>query len=227
MDNNEYQQFLDETKIREFVETTCRGRDKSHGVEHMETVANNLREMLKIEQLEKPGDVRIALISAWVHDVCDHKYDHDGSLADKTADYLKSILSDEETNLVINIIARVSYSREVRHGDADWLDTLGENGIRIRNLVSDSDKLEAIGKVGLLRCAFYTSESKHGQITNDELVTEIRVHADEKLLLLKDKYIRTIAGKTMAIQPHNIMLDILSNDEKMLNIVDTMGSIFA
>jgi HD superfamily phosphodiesterase len=119
------------------------------------------------------------------------------------ADFIGSIES-QDAQLIMDIIERISYSREKTFGDSDWLATLGETGIIVRNIVSDADKLEAIGEIGIRRCEQY---SRH--VSPHNVWARVRQHADEKLLHLRDHYIRTRAGKQLAAPLHDEMVTLL------------------
>ena len=67
-----------------------------------------------------------------------------------------------------------------------------------RNIISDADKLEALGEVGLRRCMQF-SEAHNGNVIE---------HCHEKLLkLLPDGFIRTNAGKKLAVPGHEYILN--------------------
>ena len=80
-------------------------------------------------------------------------------------------------------------------------------GSIIRDIVSDADKLDAIGKNGferLVKHATYRFTRQNGKNpTKEELRIDLNHHAEEKLLRLKDHFIRTETGKLLAINAHN------------------------
>ena len=69
---NDYWNELDN-----FVRITMDTRDSSHGYLHMKNVAINSIKILS--ELDKDilsyNNIKIVLFSAWLHDICDHKYD--------------------------------------------------------------------------------------------------------------------------------------------------------
>jgi uncharacterized protein len=221
-----------------FVETTCGHRDPSHGYEHMKQVAKNslvifnkLNESTKLSTLSKSKFVSLLLAISWLHDVADRKYDNDGTLKEKLVGFIQSIFEDPALfDLIINTILRTSYSFELNMikntGTVDWFKVLGEDGTLLRDIVSDADKMEAIGAIGVLRCMTYNIEllKKSGIInpTFEELIGPVKIHAEEKLLKLKDNYIRTIPGKELVAPLHNEMLELLSNDLKLRDIFDSI-----
>jgi HD superfamily phosphodiesterase len=161
------------------------------------------------------------LCVAWLHDVADHKYDFDGELKKKLSDFLAEHFP-EEHKILEEIISRISYSREVKsieeHGKVDWEEVLGQEEVLIRNIVSDADKLEALGVIGLKRCLEYTKHAYKGlyksEMPKDKLVDRVKRHAEEKLLHLKDAYIRTEPGKKLAQPLHDELVESIKELEK-------------
>ena len=102
------------------------------------------------------GTVCKVLISAsLLHDVFDHKYasskeSSDGM--DVICAFLKELkFSEPEVDGVIKICENVSYSKE-KKGKLEKLETPID---LLRNIVSDADKLDAIGYAGIERCRTY------------------------------------------------------------------------
>lgn len=192
-----------------FVELVCKDRDPSHGLDHMNRVTNNAKQIFEMLCLKCQLTFDLVVITAFLHDVIDHKYDFDGNLRERTINFLNSIIP-EHSQLILNIIDRLSYSKEneaIQLGQKnDWKEVLGEMGCLIRDVVSDADKIEALGKIGLERCIEYSKHAyfqKHGIEIDDRTLKEnVRIHADEKLLRLKDEFIRTEAGKRLAEPLH-------------------------
>jgi HD superfamily phosphodiesterase len=197
-----------------FVKKTCCDRDESHGHVHMQQVAiNSLNILMELNDINnKNRIIKMVITVAWLHDVSDHKYDPEHKLYLVINNFLKNYFNDDNTKLIVNIIDRISYSNENRHiinnYKLDWLEVLGEEGCLIRNIVSDADKLEALGNKGLKRCMMYTKE-KNPEISHDDLVKEAKKHCDDKLLRLKDEFMRTSPGKNMATHLHDELVDVL------------------
>lgn len=208
-------------KLSEFVKKVCNGRDESHGYEHMKKVAENARQIYEHQSIDKSNRnsyiiLENVLIVAWLHDVADHKYDLDGTLETKIHNFLVKLLKDQKrVELIQNIIHRISYSKEnkiVQSGrkpEEEWKKVLGDEGLIIRNIVSDADKLEALGKIGMERCIMYTKERSPG-ISYEKLVENVKAHSKEKLLRLKDEFIRTKYGKKLAEPLHQEFIECLN-----------------
>ena len=215
--------------LSNFVNIICEGRDESHGYNHMEKVAMNTLEILK-DEMDQTLDVNEAqkiitdcITVAWLHDVADHKYDHDGKLKLKVKAFVRELLENhDEVNLVMKIIDHISYSKEnnaINNGNPiDFENELGKTGAFIRHVVSDADKLEALGKVGFIRMVEYTKENykkmNHKEISSDELNKQVIQHSNEKLLRLKDYFIRTKTGREMARWKHQELIEELEKLQK-------------
>lgn len=214
-------------QLSEFVANVCCDRDDSHGHKHMETVAVNAlkifdKERQKISEYDVDKLERYIIITAWLHDVADHKYDKDNRLKIVVSEFTKSVVdSEDDVELILNIIDHISYSKENRAlilgsgTPIDFRSVLGGFGEIVRNIVSDADKLEALGKIGFDRCVDFTKHSykeKYGvDISYDALKNNVIAHSHEKLLRLKDEFIRTEYGKQLAIPLHNELVIELNN----------------
>ncbi|AYV79248.1 MAG: metal dependent phosphohydrolase [Faunusvirus sp.] len=210
--------------VSKFVITTCADRDPSHGYDHMRTVAETALRIYDAEQVgyndDKYDIQRLIIIVALLHDVADHKYDKTGQLHKTVADFIKSICPDDYI-LVGNIIDRISFSKEdkiLACGDKlDWQEVLGDVGSLVRNIVSDADKLEAIGIIGVTRCIEYCRHICKN-IDEKTLLVLVIKHAQEKLLRIKTHYIRTKTGKRLAEPLHDAMVSEILN--MTLNIIN-------
>jgi HD superfamily phosphodiesterase len=72
------------TRVRDFAERSTRGRDESHGFRHLCDVlalAERICDELVVPVGSPPLERDLVRIAALLHDVCDHKYDHDGKRA--------------------------------------------------------------------------------------------------------------------------------------------------
>ncbi len=197
-----------------FVQTICAGRDESHGHAHMKAVAETARKIVERDFDNHPNFEQIfldAITLAWLHDVSDHKYDHDGTLDKKLDEFgYSSIANFEQIKKAVKLISYSSENRAIVSGTPlDYHELLGEHYAIVRHIVSDADKLEAIGKIGIDRCIEYTKHSNPGS-PEEDIAREVKKHAEEKLLRLKDEFIRTPTGKLLAETLHEEMVKILS-----------------
>jgi hypothetical protein len=166
---------------------------------------------------------------AMLHDVADHKYDFDGKLEERVRDFLWNQLyagRDADAELAWAAIAAVSYSKENKRGTRYFESELGLRWTRIRDVVSDADKLLAIGEDGLARCWEYTFEARQHRVdairrekgpdapipaplTPADLVQHVVEHSHDKLLRLTPEFIVTASGKFLAQPKHDEMAAIL------------------
>lgn len=188
-------------QLLQFVRNSTTEFDSSHDVNHAIAVYQNA---ILIAKKELPDyDDEILQYACLLHDVCDHKY---ASAISKTTlhDYIKKQLSHEKAQLVVDIIENISFSKEVK-GQRRNLNT------PYQDIVSDADKLEALGEVGLERCITFTKE-KGGRVPDD-----VVQHCHDKLLKLKDLYIKTKTGKALTEPLHNVIENyVLTHNYKKL-----------
>ena len=231
-------------KLAAFVKETCGHRKPSHSHQHMHKVYRSSKRIYTAlypedQDQSKPLYLLVAII-AWLHDVSDHKYDDEQrTLAKKVEAFITELLTEaaglpqiqqEEqlkevftTERVMNIIARISFSKEKKNGQKDWLEKMGELGILARNIVSDADKLDAIGENGIDRCREYTIEhyeKEHGGEAPDEGYVRrcIVEHYHEKLKLLASDYIRTEPGKELAKGLDEEMAEVVEELTKQMEV---------
>jgi hypothetical protein len=151
-------------------------------------------------------------VVAWLHDVADHKYTEEDPTLDARLDqflinfthkYKHTVESTPYQNLFTShgiraIIERVSFSRQVAHGTDDWYPVLGYYGCLIRDIVSDADKWEALGKKGIDRCVAYTIEQmdkKNEIVTKHTVYQRVAIHYHEKLKRLSSReFMKTFPG---------------------------------
>jgi HD superfamily phosphodiesterase len=179
----------------------------------MKTVATTGKLIVDSDYNLDPEYLAIAMdviTVAWLHDVCDHKYDHDGTL-EQQLDVFGTIHIPNYKEIK-QVIKLTSYSSEnkamIAKTPIDYEKLLGNHYAIVRHIVSDADKLEAIGSIGIERCIEYIYHM-NPSITANELNKAVHIHANEKLLRLKDEFIRTTTGKRLAIPLHQEMIDIL------------------
>lgn len=196
---------------REFVAKTCKGRDSSHGLEHMEEVT---KLALVIHSLNPPPREKLLEINinrivlvAMLHDVADHKYDKDGSLEKQVTDFVYSV-EPFEGKMVMDTIRSISFSKENRLGKRYFENTLGVYWTSIRDIVSDADKILAIGQEGIERCRSYIYE-QNPDLPLSEVHKKFEEHAEEKLLRLYPEFIVTPGGKFLAEPKHQEVYDYM------------------
>jgi HD superfamily phosphodiesterase len=187
-------------QVVNFVKSRTVGRDDTHGYTHMNKIANLASYLAEKENLSSMAAFD-CIVVAYLHDVADHKYDKNGELYAELQEFLQ-VLFPLKWQFYLDVIERISYSKEVKNGTTDWKEIIGDYGIKVRNIVSDADKLDAIGNDGLERCYQYAIAHGH---TPDDARKHVKQHADEKLLKLTANFIRTDSAKALAIKLHEEM----------------------
>ncbi|GKT28339.1 Hypothetical protein, putative [Aduncisulcus paluster] len=107
---------------------------------------------------------------------------------------------------ILDTIDAISFSKEKKRGKRWFVAELGKYWVQIRDIVSDSDKIDALGAIGVQRARQFTKErySMRGkEISEVDLIKEVIEHAEEKLLRLMDEYVVTVPGKHLCRPKHD------------------------
>jgi hypothetical protein len=75
-----------------------------------------------------------------------------------------------------------------------WFKRFGEGGLLIRDLVSDADKLEALGAIGYERCVQF-ARHRYPTYNKKQLADAVMVHYNEKLAHLASDYLVTPSAR--------------------------------
>jgi HD superfamily phosphodiesterase len=197
-------------RVRAFAQEATVGRAQSHGFDHLQEVAA-LADAICDELPE--ANRQLALICALLHDVPDHKYDRDGALLAKMVAFLEADVDlCAHAADIAWVVDNVSYSKEVKDparlsvhaGDAVGL---------VRDIVSDADKIVALGRKGVERCREYAVELKPAASEAD-VDRHVVKHAHEKLLRLLPLFIRTAPGKRLAAPEHAFIAEYVAGLER-------------
>ena len=205
--------------LSDFVQKTCAGRDESHGHAHMQAVATTARYLVKKDFANRRQYYHLILdttTAAWLHDIADHKYDHDGTLQQTLDDFgYEHISNYQDLKKVINYVSYSSENKAILAGTPLDYDTiLMPYYALVRHIVSDADKLEAIGQIGITRALEYTRHA-NPTYTEDQVISDVCKYAHEKLLRLATEFIRTPTARALAHQRH----------EEMAQWIETHGGI--
>ena len=185
-----------------------RDRDVSHGVEHAQNVVTNAK--IIMQGMNITYDMyKHVLIIAWLHDVCDHKYGEIPGQQKELTILLKQVSPIYWKQIQV-FIDTISYSREQCEGPYYYEQLLkNEQWIVSRNIVSDADKLEAIGSRGLDRCTTFLKHKLGPRASKALLFGTLCAHVDEKLVHIYEKFIRTDHGKILAYPQHRSMMQLM------------------
>jgi len=181
---------------------------------------NIFEEIDCINSEDIPSCRRIVVAAAQFHDIADHKYCVDPKEEFALMSQELSIMgfTDDEISSVILICDSVSYSKETRHGiDYSIFDKSSPKyGRLIRDIVSDADKLEAIGMVGIKRCWMYSKE-KNNLMDETNVQNEVTKHLKNRLLGLYPGYFRTEVGLRMAKPLHDELVEYIGGIRPIYN----------
>jgi HD superfamily phosphodiesterase len=106
----------------------------------------------------------------------------------------------------------------------DWISHLPSKYIVLRNLLSDADKLEALGASGVYRCMQYGLEyweNRGVHLEAKALIDHVLMHDTEKLSILYPHYLSTGAALKRAqvlMVEHNAELDRLQEEKNTVTV---------
>merc|ERR1711970_398632 len=206
-------------KVRTWSTEMTVGRDKSHSIEHFSRVESFIQQIIQDKNIKAElvkinskcfEAEKILYSAAWLHDIFDHKYTTEKE-AEAGQFKIKSFLENisfypEEIEAIREICENVSYSKE-KKGKLKKL----EYPINyLRDIVSDADKLDAIGYAGIERCRDF-SKYRAPNASCEEIEANVVEHMHDKLLKLLDQFIRTDPAKFIGEPLQKEMLQYLEN----------------
>ena len=200
-------------KTRDFVEEKFRNEGSGHDWWHMYRVWKLAKH---IAAREKGADMFIVELGALLHDIADWKF-HDGDMeaGPKAARlWLKGLGIPEEVILKVeDIVRNVSFKGANVKQDMATIEG---------KIVSDADKLDAVGAIGIARTfayggahdtPIYDPDIKpvlHQSFDEYKNSTSHTInHFYEKLLLLKDR-MNTETGRQLAAARHRFIEEFLA-----------------
>lgn len=169
----------------------------------------------KILQTEPKADSFIVLTSALLHDIDDHKM---GTGGNETQRFLSTLnLDSQTTQKILNTVRAIGFSNS---GATPEFETLEQK------IVSDADKLDAMGTMGILRTVMF-SVSVNRPLFDPEIFPEKNLtpavykdmhrktntainHFFDKLLKLKNA-LQTPAAQKMGQERHAFMITFLQH----------------
>lgn len=175
IDENPALKALDD-RLNVFVNNRIGHRPPSHGWEHMYRVSRYSIYISTVMSFDESVHIPV-LIVAWLHDLLDSKYESEYKINSRA---IKEFLIGYDYPWIKKIIDRISRSREVKFGSDDWFVTIGADGILVRSIVSDADKLDAIGVHGFYRCLDYVCEAYPNLPYKESMIRAIN-HVDKHL----------------------------------------------
>jgi uncharacterized protein len=169
----------------------------SHGFDHTERVIK-----LCIFLGEKLGaDMEVLIPAAILHDIARSMKNHSIASARKSENILRNYnIEEDKIRHICEAIRTHSFSggRKAKTIEA--------------KILSDADKLDALGAVGILRTAMYSGETSRS-------LDDFLSHFDDKLLKLKD-LMYTDEGYKVALIRHKYILDYLKRIQEEIELKD-------
>lgn len=195
-------------RVKERVQDIYQGHDFSH----IERVIKNAQ---RINEKEQEAE-HLVYILALTHDLYDDKFN---PLVNIEQDFRKLI---EDVNLTESDIQMLLHDLK----NFGFKGGLESNHLsRVGQIVSDADRLDAIGAIGIARTMMYGkvlyNDKTYTPITSIEEYRDknrpILFHFYDKLFKIKDSMF-TETGKQLALERHDFMVLYLQQLEKEINI---------
>ena len=212
-------------KLLKIAKQFYKNRDKSHDLDHCLKVKKNSLDLCKSMNISDYNTLFKIETAAILHDVWDHKYVNDTSFIKKQVrDKLLLIyFSEHDIQDIFIIIDNVSFSKEIKQRNSNT--SLISNNLNLkhlqqmRDIVSDADKLEMLGKHGIKRIVLY---EKHinPKSTIEEYVSKVKHYYSNKIkLLIDENYIKTEHAKFIAIKLINEMDELIDNEKLLIKYI--------
>ncbi len=189
-------------KVEEFVREILRDGVAGHDFEHVERV----RELCRKISEREGGDIFVLELAALLHDVgikeeLEHGTPHEEASVRIARQVLMELgVPNEKIEQVVHAIRAHRYRRKEEPKTLE------------AKILSDADKLDALGAIGVARTFMY------GGYLGRTLSDSIR-HFYEKLLKLKD-IMYTQTAKMIAEKRHNFLLKYLEELKKEISCND-------
>jgi hypothetical protein len=204
--------------VIEFVKATISefDIDESHGLDHAYNVMSYAQvicyDYVKagqtlIQDVSNTSAVEIILISALIHDMCDHKYMDELVGIERIRNVFKERFDDFTVSAIITIISNISYSKRiVRRANGLPMISTGELQLATE-IVCDADMLDCYNPE---RCLIYQT------IRNPGNESENRKSAKkllcERVLKYRDEFINTPSAKSLALPLHNDLVKYIESN---------------
>jgi uncharacterized protein len=136
----------------------------SHGIEHALNTLNNVENMLLCCKYNLSNDEKLSVkLAALLHDADDRKVFPNNKDNENT----KNIINDVNNNILNLVLRMINLTATSKNKD-----TVPDDAIKNPWLLFPryADRLEAIGKIGILRALQYTKSSKMMYYNNDTIL---------------------------------------------------------
>lgn len=164
----------------EFAKCATQYFDESHDYQHAHNVFINSFVLLhNYADCLNSLDEKLLMFCAMLHDVIDHKYQklNKSIPRELLRSYIERHFDLPDTKRFFEVIDNISYSKQKNK--------LPQNKDLIYMIVSDADKLEALGNSGIKRC-YNFAKILHPEADEKQLTQYVIEHCHEKLLTLHE-----------------------------------------
>ena len=216
-------------QVQQFVQQQLASNDPSHDWEHVQRVRKTALLIAQEENITDTGNLELIELAALLHDVKDWKYLKHDSNAISVVDFLvKCGYSVDRAEKVDSIVNNIGFKTELE-GVA-----ISSALLPLLAVVSDADRLDAIGAIGIARCFTFggarnrkicdSSCSSFSSCASSTLTAEAYVkastdqkactlqHFEDKLLKLVNM-MKTNSGRNKATKRHAFMVLFLEQFE--------------
>ncbi|NHJ21364.1 MAG: HD domain-containing protein [Candidatus Lokiarchaeota archaeon] len=186
------------TKVRNFAYDKS-SKDDVHGFQHVQRVLKTSSEL----GVNLNANLLVITISALLHDVGrgNAKENHAKISAEIAREFLiknKFEIPIEDFENIIHCISTHSFSNDLEPMTLE------------AKILSDADKLDALGAIGLYRTIGFTIKNGGG-------IEQVITHLENKILRLKDK-LHLDESKKIAEQRYNIISDFYTKIKEQIKI---------
>ena len=172
-------------QTEEYVKTLMENSEPGHDFLHVQRVRKMALKIAKTLQ----SDVFLVEMLALLHDIEDHKFDNNSTVED----IFNRLNCDKDyKDRILYILPYLSFSKYPR---------LPESFPVEGKIVSDSDRLDAIGAIGIARAFSYGGNKNRRMYGNNDSTIK---HFDDKLLKL-DQYLYFDISKEIAEKRMNAL----------------------
>ena len=190
-----------EQNLLNFVKESTKNFDDSHNHVHAMRVTENAHKIMESIRGTTGYNKKFLTYASMLHDVRDHKYPESIS-REELEKFVECNLGRDLAKGLFLVIDNISFSKE----DKGKREDVGAFYHDYLTAISDADRLEALGSVGIKRCEEFTLA--HGGKVPEDVVK----HCHEKLLrLLPEGFIMSSLARKMAEPLHQEILDYVKS----------------
>lgn len=196
MDNSKFMDFSKYLLVLDKYKILCKKHnvDESHGPDHVASVYNHINNAIHSYVLELPNDTICSLrLAALLHDADDRKYFTNNNYENANKIMKEVNVSEHVRKLTIKIISYVSCSKNGDNIPEDCIEHPEYLWVRW------SDRIEASGKKGIIRCWQY---NKHKNLPITCSTTPKPITHDEVLKYASKKRFDAYCGKSNSMLDH-------------------------